>query len=58
MEILNIAANVVSILSFLISCFVAYKIVSIEQTISQTGGHNKAIEQTIKGDHNIQNGRQ
>lgn len=58
METLSIIGSLCSILSLLISGFVAYKILNIEQRIGQSGNKNKAINQTAKGNGNTQIGKQ
>lgn len=52
------AAEVCTILSFVISLFTAYKVVKIGQKISISGNDNKGMNQTIKGSNNTQIGKQ
>lgn len=49
-------ANVCTILSLIISVFVAIKVVNLDQRIS--GKNNKGMNQSIKGDRNNQYGKQ
>jgi len=58
METLTAAADICSILSLFVSGFAAYKIMKVQQSVSQSGGNNKAMNQTAKGNNNTQTGRQ
>lgn len=49
-------ANVCTILALIVSVFVAFKVISLEQRIS--GKNNKGMNQSIKGDGNNQYGKQ
>lgn len=52
------AANICTIASLLISVFVAFKVVTLEQKISQSGNNNKSLNQSAKGDGNTLHGKQ
>ena len=55
MEIFSI---ICSLLSLLASGFAVYKVLNIEQKLTQSGEGNKGINQTVKGNNNTQIGRQ
>ena len=58
MDSLTIIGSICSILAFLFSGYAVYRVTKLEQSVNQSGDNNKSINQSAKGNNNIQTGQQ